>query len=168
APTRFLPRAPEFFVPPACIANDGFLGNFKWLRWGSQNRRAGSKSRRRQHPEHRSSVLYAGCRKGQTPCPIRLLMPIEPTQIAGLLNFRFAAGSVAKWGSASCQKQVIDHVMQRTPRQNPKSSPYLTARHRCYETACLRSNETLNYNFQEKPSCLFPFIRHQSRHFSVL
>jgi hypothetical protein len=28
------------------------------------------------------------------------LMPIEPTKIARLSNFRFAAGSMATWGSA--------------------------------------------------------------------
>jgi hypothetical protein len=34
-------------------------------------------------------------------------MPIEPTKIAGLLNFRFAAGSMAKWGSVSSQLQTF-------------------------------------------------------------
>jgi hypothetical protein len=67
-------------------------------------------------PEHRSSVLYAGCRKGQTPCPIRLLMPIEPTKIAGLLNFRFAAGSMTKWGSVSCQMRTVTVTIQISQR----------------------------------------------------
>jgi len=39
-------------------------------------------------------------------------MPIEPTKIAGLLNFRFAAGSMAKWGSVSCHERTVTVTIQ--------------------------------------------------------